>query len=67
MKLTGIKRSAKKSGENPVNFFPAFYPTEYDCSIISDLTSDPVFSGAYAIVLFKPFHLVDIKIGKDIF
>ena len=62
-----LKKSAKKSGENLVNFFPAFYPAEYDYSIISDLTSYTVFSGAYAIVLFKPFHLVDIKIGKDIF
>jgi hypothetical protein len=65
--LAVLKKSAKKSGENLVNFFPAFYPAEYDYSIISDLTSYTVFSGAYAIVLFKPFHLVDIKIGKDIF
>lgn len=56
----------KKSGKHPVNFFPALYPVEYDCAVIGDLTPDAVLSGANAIVLFKSFHLRDIKIRKNI-
>ena len=67
----GIRRfqvvKLKNSGEDPVNFFPALYPVEYDRVIIGDFTTDAVLSGPDAPVVFKPFHPVDIKIGKNIF
>jgi hypothetical protein len=66
----GISRNCqpdiKKSGKNPVNFFPALYPVKLYRGIIGNFTSDAILSGTNAIVLFKSFHLVDIKVGKEI-
>ena len=58
-----ITKRKKRSGKRPVNFFPALYPVEYVRVIISDLTPNALLSCANAIVLFEPFHPVDVKIG----
>lgn len=50
----------------PVNFFPAFYPVENYCRIISDFTADAVLSDADAIIILKAFHPVNVKIGEKI-
>jgi hypothetical protein len=62
LELSIIKiHNEKRSGKNPVNFFPALHPVEYNCTISGDLNPDAILSCADAPVVFIPFHPVDIK------
>jgi len=55
-----VSDTSKNSGKNPVDFFPALYPVEYDLVIRRNLTPDPVLSGTDAIIILRTPHLVDI-------
>ncbi len=55
---------AELSGKYPEDLFPAFYPVEYDNSIIGDRTSDTVLPGTNTIILPVSAHPADIKCMK---